>query len=172
MPWRQKLGLWSSLPGAFGSIILAACAATRPAGDEERTIRELDAAWSRALASKDLDGVMSYYADEALFLAPGSPIVKGKEQIRMRFARRMSLPGYSASFEPTSIVVARSRDMAHEVGVFRLTLDDAAGIRTTTTGKHLVTWEKRGGTWKVTAESINADHAPTPRAGEPADRTD
>jgi uncharacterized protein (TIGR02246 family) len=160
MTWLQVCGLCATFPtGVFGAILLGACVGGT-ALDEERAIRELDAAWSQALSARDLDAVMSYYADDAAFLAPNAPIVRGKAAIRARFAGRLALPGYSASFAPTAITVARSGDIAYEIGAYRLVIDDGAGQSRTTTGKHLVTWEKRDGAWRVTAESINPDHPP------------
>lgn len=127
---------------------------------EESVIRQLDTAWSGALTAKDLDGAMAYYAQGAVLLTPGAPIITGVDQIRIWFAQRIALPGYSASFVPTAIAVARSCDMAYELGAYRAVVANASGAMVITTGKHLVTWEKRGGSWKVTAESINPDHPP------------
>jgi uncharacterized protein (TIGR02246 family) len=126
--------------------------------EDEQAIRLLDEAWSRALETKDLEGAMSNYADDAVFLAPGAPLIQGKEKIRGRFAERLALPGYSASFVPTRIVVATSRDMAYELGTYRASFTGEDGGVREVFGKHLVVWEKRAGRWQVTAESINPDH--------------
>lgn len=128
---------------------------------EEQTIRKVDVAWSHALQSKDLDKILSNYAEDASFLPPDEPIVRGRENIRQWFARRVAMPGYSARFTPTKIFVAKSGDMAYELGTFRVTLDDGSGKPVEYSGKHLVTWEKVCGRWKVAAESINRD---APRA--------
>jgi ketosteroid isomerase-like protein len=48
----------------------------------------------------------------------------------------------------TRIVVSESRDMAWEIGAFRVTSADGGERR----GKHLVPWQKRDGAWKVVAE--------------------
>lgn len=124
---------------------------------DEQTIREIDAAWSQALQHKDVDKVMSNYAEDASFLPPDEPIVRGQGNIREWFAKRVAAPGYSATFAPTTIVVARSGDIAYELGTFHVTVNDASGKPVEYSGKHLVTWEKRGGHWKVVAESINRD---------------
>lgn len=123
----------------------------------EQIIQGIDARWSKSLQSKDLDAVMTNYAEDAVLLPPDEPIVEGKERIREWFAKRMALPGYSATFTPTKIVASRSGDIAYEVGTFRAAINDQSGIAITYLGKHLVTWEKRAGTWKVVAESINRD---------------
>lgn len=127
------------------------------ATSDEQTIREIDAAWSQALRDKDLDRVLSNYAEDASFLPPDEPIVVGRARIREWFAKRVTLPGYTATFAPTTVRVSASRDIAYELGTFRVSLDDPAGKPVLHIGKHLVTWEKRDGRWQVTAESINRD---------------
>lgn len=141
--------------GALVSSFCLAVAAAQPS--DEQTIREIDAAWSQALQNKDLDKVMSNYAEDASFLPPDEPIVQGRTNIREWFARRVKLPGYSATFAPTTITVSKSGDMAYEIGTFAVSINDESGKPSTTTGKHLVTWVKREGRWKVAGESINRD---------------
>src|SRR5215469_11615007 len=142
----------------FFTMAIGFCsqASSRQSKDEE-IIREIDAAWSGALKNKDLDRVMANYADDASFLPPDEPIVRGWEKIREWFEKRIALPGYSATFAPNTIVVSRSRDMAYELGTFRVTVNDETGKPVAYVGKHLVVWEKRDAHWKVVAESINRD---------------
>ena len=144
------------------SLIVGFCslAATKRPNDEQ-AIREIDAAWSHALENRDLDKLMSNYSEDADFLSPDVPLIHGKEKIRERFAKRMALPGYSASFVPTKIVVSEAGDMAYEIGAFRATLNNEAGEPVVRAGKHLVTWGKSRGRWVVLAESLNFD-APQP----------
>lgn len=154
---------YESVCRAIGCVVIAACAADDPGGsvaDEAQRIRDIDAAWSRALQARDLDTVMTNYADDAVFLVSGQPLVEGKAAIRAWFATRMERPDYAPSFVPTKIVVARSRDVAYELGTFELTVTNAEGTPVKATGKHLVSWEKRDGRWKVTAESVNGDTPP------------
>jgi len=147
-----------SLAISFCSVLAAGESA------DERTIREIDAAWSQALQSKDLDKVMSNYAEDARFLPPDEPIVLGRGKIREWFEGRVRVPGFSASFVPTMIEVSRSEDMAYEVGTFLVAVDGASGKPIVRTGKHLVVWRKHNGAWKVVAESINHD---SPSTGKP-----
>ena len=124
---------------------------------DEQAIRVIDASWSQALQNKDLDKVMSNYAEDASFLPPDQPIVVGKAQIRAWFAKQIALPGFSATFSPTVVKVSGSQDLAYELGTFRVAINDASGKPVIYLGKHLVTWERRDGRWKVAAESINRD---------------
>ena len=130
--------------------------AAQESGDAAQ-IRQIDTRWSADLEAKDLDGIMTVYADDAVFLVPNQPIMSGKEEIRAWFKARFETPGYHASFRPTRIEVSSAADMAYEIGAFRAQVQRADGATVETVGKHLVTWEKRAGTWLVTAESISGD---------------
>lgn len=130
---------------------------------EEQAIRRADAAWSKDLQAKDLDAVMENYDQDAAFLVPNQPIIVGKQAIREWFQARIDTPGYTASFEPTKIMVSSSGDMAYELGVFAAASRSADGTTLRTVGKHLVTWKKHDGRWLVTAEAISSDSPrPTP----------
>ena len=150
------------------SLLLPTAALAAAQGTDESVIREIDAAWSDALGRRSLDEVASVYADHAVLLAPGQPIVRGKTAIREWFRVLFERPGYQASFVPTRITVAKSGDVAYETGTFRAQGRRDDGALLTSVGKHLVAWEKRDGKWLVTAESISTDGEPTVATGERA----
>jgi ketosteroid isomerase-like protein len=75
------------------------------------------------------------------------------------FAKRVAIHGYSATFAHTTIVIAKSGDIAYELATFRVTVNDESGKPVAYSAKHLLTWEKRGGLCKVVAQSINPDAA-------------
>ena len=86
-----------------------------------------------------------------------APIATGTVAIRQIWSSLMSKPGFHLTFAPTKIVVARSGDMAWELGTFELKLNDAQGAPMTMLGKYVVTWKKDGGTWKAAADIFNTD---------------
>lgn len=124
---------------------------------EERAIRDTDAAWSQAAEAKDLDKTVSFYADDASVLPFNAPIATGKDQIREVWSHLISMPGFSLRFAPTKVEVSKSKDMAFEIGTFQLTTNDAQGNPATTVGKYVVTWEKQAGKWKAAADIFNTD---------------
>ncbi|MGZ4815353.1 MAG: YybH family protein, partial [Terriglobales bacterium] len=123
----------------------------------EQKIRDLDKAWSQAAQSKDLDKAVSYYADDASVLPFNAPIATGKDAIHEVWQHLMSLPGFSLTFAPTKINVAKSGDMAYEIGTFELRTNDPQGNPTTTDGKYVVTWKKINTQWKVEADIFNTN---------------
>jgi uncharacterized protein (TIGR02246 family) len=126
------------------------------ASSDEQAIRALDAAWSNAASSKDLDKTVSFYADDASMLPPNAPIATGKDAIRSAWSHFMSLPGFNLQFAPTKVVVAKSRDLAYEIGTFQMTLNDSQGKPGTSVGKFVVV-QKRAGHWKAVADIFNDD---------------
>lgn len=127
------------------------------ASPDEQAIRALDAAWSNAASSKELDKTVSFYADDASMLPPNTPIATGKDAIRSAWSHFMSLPGFNLQFAPTKVVVAKSRDLAYEIGTFQLTVNDSQGKPGTSVGKFVVVWQKRAGHWKAVADIFNDD---------------
>ena len=93
--------------------------------DDEQAIRKLDKDWSAAAQSKDVDKTVSFYSDDASALPFNAPIATGKEAIRQVWAHLTSLPGFALTFGPTKIEVAKSGDLAYDVGTFELKSNDA-----------------------------------------------
>jgi ketosteroid isomerase-like protein len=70
----------------------------------------------------------------------------------------MSMPGFSLTFAPTKIEIAKAGDMAYDVGTAELKLNDASGNPTTTVGKYVVVWKKQPDKqWKAVADIFNTD---------------
>src|ERR1700687_304462 len=108
---------------AIASMAMSVAQKTNPNPDEQ-AIRKLDKDWSAAAGSKDVDKTVSFYADDASALPFNAPIAKGKDQIRQVWAHLTSLPGFGLSFGPTTIEVAKSGDLAYDVGTFELKTND------------------------------------------------
>lgn len=120
------------------------------AAEDQGAIRALDARWAKALASKDAAQAASFYAEDASLLAPGVPMVTGKEAIEKTLAEMMRAPGFALRFAPTKINVSSSGDLAYEWGDYSLTRNDAKGKPETSKGKYVVVWGKRGDAgWKA-----------------------
>ena len=125
---------------------------------DESTIRKIDEAWSHAAETGDLNGVVALYDSNGAILPFKAPMATGPEAIRQVWSALMAMPGYSLKFSPASISVAKSGEMAWEVGTFELTLNDPQGKATTIPGKYVVTWKKTSGAWKVAADIFNTDN--------------
>jgi ketosteroid isomerase-like protein len=152
---RMKFGLLALLVLAGMGVSFA----QKSAGSaDEQAIRKLDKEWSAAAQSKDAGKTVSYYAEDASAFPFNAPIATGKEQIQKLWAGLMSMPGFSLSFAPTKIEVAKSGDLAYDIGTFELKDNDANGTLTTTIGKYVVVWKRQPDKqWKVVADIFNTD---------------
>jgi ketosteroid isomerase-like protein len=125
---------------------------------DQQAINKLDKAWSAAAGSKDLEKTVSYYSDDASAYPFNAPIATGKEAIQQLWSHLMSLPGFALSFTPTKIEVAKSGDIAYDVGTFELKTTDPQGKLVSEAGKYVVVWKKQPkGQWKVIADIFNTD---------------
>jgi len=126
--------------------------------DDEQAIRKLDKEWSAAAQTKDVDKTISFYSDDASALPFNAPIATGKDQIRQVWAHLTSLPGFALTFGPTKIEVAKSGDLAYDVGTFELKTNDAQGNVNTEVGKYVVVWKKQPDKqWKAIIDMFSTD---------------
>ncbi len=126
--------------------------------DDEQAIRKLDKDWSAAAQTKDVDKTVSFYSDDASALPFNAPIATGKDQIRQVWAHLTSLPGFALTFGPTKIEVAKSGDLAYDVGTFELKSNDAQGNVNTEVGKYVVVWKKQPDKqWKAIIDMFSTD---------------
>lgn len=125
---------------------------------DEKTIRNLDKAWSQAAESKDAAKCASYYSDSASAMPFNGPIATGRVKIQELWTGLMAKPGFSLHFAPTKIEVAKARDIAYDAGTFELKLNDEKGAPMTIPGKYVVVWKKqKGGDWKAEYDIFNTD---------------
>ncbi len=151
----------AALCGCLAVLLFASgCSQQTPVDTQasvERTIRDLDAQWSKAAAAHDLERALSYYSDDAYVLPPNEPMATNKQAVRAGWAA-MLVPGTDVSWETTKVEVASSSDMAYQVGTYTLTIKDAAGKVMTDHGKLLAVWKKQpDGKWKAVADTWNSD---------------
>ena len=68
------------------------------------------------------------------------------------------IPGFSISWEPVSVSVSESGDMAYMIEKNTMTFSDSVGNPVTTTGRAVTIWKKdRNGDWKNVVEMSAED---------------
>jgi uncharacterized protein (TIGR02246 family) len=119
---------------------------------DEAAIRAASGAWMQAAGEKDADKIMSFIAADAQAIYAGKPLV-GAEAIRQAVTDDWADPNYAVTWEITKVKVARSGDLAYEMGTFEETRSDARKRPQTSTGYYVAIWEKQAdGTWKATVD--------------------
>jgi ketosteroid isomerase-like protein len=134
----------------------------KPSGTQpvEQFLRDLDAQWAKAAASKDVEQTIAYYSDDAIVLPPNATSAATKEAIRNVWKDVFASPGLVISWQPTRVEVGKSGDMAWVRGTYELTMNDASGKPINDRGKYLEVWEKQSdGNWKCAADMWNSDLA-------------
>ena len=131
----------------------AALTADTRAADEE-AIRAADLAWTKAAGDKDAAKMASFYAENAVLMPPGGAVTKGRDAIQQAFTTMMQDPNFALSFAPTKIVVAKSGDLAYDLGEFQLTTSDKKKKPSTLKASYVVVWGKQmDGSWKCLVDT-------------------
>jgi ketosteroid isomerase-like protein len=145
--------------------LLAGLAACRPSPGtanvetESQSIRAEANAWFEAIAKKDLEKTLSFYAADAKYLSGGRPAASTADERRRLWMEDFATPGFSSDESTTKIEVAGSGDLAYQRGTYVLGAQDGQGKPSKSTGKFVVIWKKQNdGKWKAIVDIDNADH--------------
>ncbi len=109
--------------------------------------------WSRLASTDSIEMIMSYWADDAIFLSSGQPPLNGKKEIRKMVESSLKNPDFKISWEPMTVVVSESGDMAYMIEKNQMTMKDSSGSTVTKYGKGVTIWKKdASGSWKNVVE--------------------
>jgi uncharacterized protein (TIGR02246 family) len=125
---------------------------------EGEKLMQLSRDWSKAASTDSLDKVLSYWADDAVVMSPGQPAMKGKMEIRKMLEATSTIPGFRICWEPLSVSVSKSGDMAYMIEQNQVTVNDSLGQSRTEFNKSVTIWRKESnGEWKNIVDTWNAD---------------
>lgn len=162
----------------FGCAVLFAVtvACTSPAPDtrdaDVKAVRDKEAAWSKDIASRDVDRFVSYYAADASLLLPNMPALTGKDAIRVALKPMLDDPNFSMTFQPTTVEASKGGDFVYTQGTYAQTTSDPKNPKKTISdkGKYLTVWRKQtDGAWTAVADMTNSDlpfAPPSPAKGK------
>lgn len=144
------------------SVVCLGCASTRSAREAESEILRVDAEWSRAAQGRDIDRIVSFWAEDAMVLPPGSAPVVGKTAIREFVAKSFDTPGFGISWKTDKVVVSRSGDLAYASGSNRVVFNGPDGRQVAVEGKAVTVWRRgKEGAWKCVVDIWNAVSPPS-----------
>ena len=135
----------------------------------EKELRAIETQWNADYNSRNVDEVMSHYAEDAALAMPGAPLVAASESRRNAIAQFLSDPTLKHSFESDRVQVAKSGDLAYTRGHFTMQgTDPATKQPRTESGNYLTVWKQQSdGSWKA-VEDFVVPGGPAPAAAEPA----
>ncbi len=162
MIMKSNILRWSCMAPALAAA-LAACHPNSSPGTanieaESQSIQSQANAWFEAIAKKDLEKTLSFYAADAQYLAAGRPAATTADERRRLWVEDFATPGFSSDESTAKIEVAGSGDLAYQRGAYTLGAEDGQGKPTKSTGKFVVIWKKQSdGKWKAIVDIDNAD---------------
>lgn len=125
---------------------------------DERAIREADAATLKAAQAKDVDGAVANYAEDGSWLPPNAPMVNGKAAIRAGWLKLINSPGFNIDWQIDKLEVSRAGDLGYTIYTYQLALEDPNGNPIKDHGKDMAIWKKQSdGGWKMIADTFNSD---------------
>ena len=139
-------------------IALGACAPPPPDTSAEiEALRAAATSYHEAATSKERDGVVALYDDDALMIPPNADIVEGIEGVRGYRFGFIETPGVELDFEIVRVEVASSGDIGWTFSIGQITINQDDG----TTGHDVVrdfhTWRKQAdGSWGVVVDMWNS----------------
>ena len=126
------------------------------------TLKQLEAEFMNAAAEKGSQGYLSYYADNAVEVPNGAPLIEGKANIT---------PGMSflddknnrLMWTPVGGDVSASGDLGYTYGTYEFHSKTKEGKPVVQYGKYTSIWKlQKDGAWKVVLDMGNA--SPEPKA--------
>ncbi len=124
------------------------------------TLKQLEGEFMRAAARKGSAGYMSYYADDAVEVPNGAPVLRGKAEI----ARTMGFLDDKSNqliWTPVGADISASADLGYTYGNYEFHFKDKDGSAKVEYGKYTSIWKlQNDGTWKVVLDMGNASPAP------------
>ena len=153
--------------GAF--LLLGGCSpAAKPAFDPEAESAKLmarDAEWSNlSTAGKDVDSIVSYWAEDAVVMEPGQPAVEGKAAIRAYVSESLKAPGFSIHWISQKPVFSTDGTMAYMRASDEMTVPGPKGPIALHLQGYSVWRKDADGQWRCVVDIANEKAAPPPPA--------
>lgn len=109
----------------------------------------------------NVDDLVSHYAPDAYFVAPGLKPANGADAVRKAYVEGLKDPNFAISFSADKIDVAESGDMAYSRGRFTEKYTDPATKKAASaSGSFITVYRKQSdGSWKAVEDFAAADPA-------------
>ena len=133
-----------------------ASASTKASAD---TLRQLEGEFMKATAEHGSGGYLSYYADDAVEVPNGAPLIQGKVNIAKTMGFLDDKNNHLA-WTPVGADISSSGDLGYTYGTYEFSSKDKDGKTVVDHGKYTSIWKKQGhGSWKVVLDMGNSSPA-------------
>ncbi len=144
-------------------LVLAACqeVAPRASADAVESLRRADAAMSKAIAERNLDAIIAFYAEDAVLLPAARPGIEGQAAIREEWKDILSIPDFENTSSTSRTEVAANGDLGYTTGTYVAKMLGEDGKPATEPGKWVTIWKRQGdGRWLIVVDTYNTDVPP------------
>ena len=133
-----------------------------PGKGNEKILRDLEARFARAVADKDRQAFLAFWArDAAIFPPTGGPVV-GPEKIWENWAPILEGADVSLTWEPSRVEMAASGDLGYTYGRYESKGKRPDGEVVTRKGCYVTIWRKeKDGVWRVVLDIGSPDPPPS-----------
>ena len=130
----------------FFSITVLGCNSNNKSQEQQNLIRT-SKQWSDAASNRDVDKTLSYWADDAVVMAAGQPVLTGKAEIKKMIEANFNNPSFRISWSPKTADI--EGNMGYLIEDTKVTTDDSLGKPITQRFKTVTIWKKQtDGQWK------------------------
>jgi ketosteroid isomerase-like protein len=130
---------------------------------ERKRLLERDAEWA-ALSSKsqDVDGILSFWTDDARVFAPGLPAFSGKAELRRYVEGALAIPGFHITWTTSEASLSPDGQLAYLLSTNAVTITGPQGQPVTSSGRAVTVWRRESdGNWRCAVDIWN-DQPATP----------
>ncbi len=149
----------------LGTTIIMPTARPNVAASEKATadtLKQLEGEFMKAASEKGSAGYMSYYADDAVEVPNGAPLIQG----RIDIAKGMGFlddKNNQLIWTPVGADISASGDLGYTYGNFEFHSKNKEGQAVVEYGKYTSVWKlQKDGSWKVVLDMGNS--SPHPKA--------
>jgi ketosteroid isomerase-like protein len=127
----------------------------------EQTLRKADASIQYAVTQKNIDSLISFYAEDASLLPTAEPIVRGKSDIKKEWQHIFEIPDFNNKSTLDKIEVSKDGGMAYTMGSYLATMQGEDGNSVEEPGKWVTIWKRYSdGQWRIVVDTYNTDVPP------------
>lgn len=150
--------------GTRGDTGMATTMAAAPAAADPAAVRQsidsANRAGLEAFNKGDIGPMLANYDDQAVFMMPGIPAMRGRAAVEAGLKEMMGQVDIrDMSFATDDVLVGG--DYAIETGRFKWMAGPKGGKLAPDSGKYLTVWRRQGdGSWKIVRDINNSDVPP------------
>ncbi len=147
-------------------VVMGGCSLASPRFDpaaESDKLLKRDTEWATAAtAGKDVDKIVSYWADDAVVIPQGQPTVEGKEAIKAYVTGSLQIPGFRIHWVSENVSFSPDGKLAYMRSASEMTVPGPTGELMTLPGRAVTVWRRESdGEWRCVVDIWNDPPAPS-----------